>query len=167
MKSVIAAFDIRRIFESFSQHPYYKDLDLSSIDWEAWFHAPGMPPYTPAFDTSLAQPCADLKDKWVAWDIASASPFTPADVADFTSGQKIEFLAQLVELEPSLSASAVGAMEEAYGLAASTNSEIKFRWIRLGLRARYEPAVDLAVQMVTEQGRMKFLRYTLRLRIFD
>ena len=123
-----------------------------------------MPPYTPAFDTSLAQPCSDLKTRWLEWK-EGPSPFGPDDLANFTSGQKIEFLAQLVELEPSLSASAVGAMEEAYGLAASTNSEIKFRWIRLGLRARSEPAVDLAVQMVTEQGRMKFLRYTLR--IFD
>ena len=123
-----------------------------------------MPPYTPAFDNSLAQPCSDLKTRWLEWK-DGPSPFGPEDLANFTSGQKIEFLAQLVELEPSLSASAVGAMEEAYGLAASTNSEIKFRWIRLGLRARSEPAVDLAVQMVTEQGRMKFLRYTLR--IFD
>jgi len=146
----------KEYFLDYFKHPYFKDLDLSNIDWETWFHAPGMPPYTPAFDTSLAQPCSDLKNKWLEWK-SGPSPFGPEDLANFTSGQKIEFLAQLVELEPSLSASAVGAMEEAYGLAACNNSEIKFRWIRLGLRARYEPAVDLAVQMVTEQGRMKFL----------
>ena len=142
------------------QHPYYKDLDLSRIDWDSWFHAPGMPPYTPAFDTSLAQPCADLVARWVNWDPSSPSPFLPEDIDGFTSGQKIEFLAQLVELDPPFPASKVAQMAGAYpSLATVGNSEIKFRWIRLGLRARYEPALPLAVQMVTEQGRMKFLRY--------
>jgi leukotriene-A4 hydrolase len=49
-------------------------------------------------------------------------------------------------------------MEEVYHLNSNNNSEIKFRWIRLGLKAQWEDAIPRAVQMVTEQGRMKFLR---------
>jgi leukotriene-A4 hydrolase len=49
-------------------------------------------------------------------------------------------------------------METVYGLSQVQNSEIRFRWIRLGLLAKWESAVPRAVQMVTEQGRMKFLR---------
>ena len=49
-------------------------------------------------------------------------------------------------------------MQEVYDLSSINNSEIKFRWIRLGLKSKWEDAVSLAVQMVSEQGRMKFLR---------
>ena len=49
-------------------------------------------------------------------------------------------------------------MKEVYGLNAVNNSEIKCKWIRLGLRGKWPDAIPRAVQMVTEQGRMKFLR---------
>jgi hypothetical protein len=38
--------------------------DLASIDWAAWFFAPGMPPVAPVFDRSLAQPSLDLSAEW-------------------------------------------------------------------------------------------------------
>ena len=49
-------------------------------------------------------------------------------------------------------------MQELYNFNAVTNSEIKFRWIRLGLKCKWANAIPLAIQMVSEQGRMKFLR---------
>ena len=49
-------------------------------------------------------------------------------------------------------------MQALYNFNAVNNSEIKFRWIRLGLRAKWDNAIPRAIQMVTEQGRMKFLR---------
>ena len=52
----------------------------------------------------------------------------------------------------------VRKMQEVYNFNAVNNSEIKFRWIRLGLRSKWEDAIPLAIQMVSEQGRMKFLR---------
>ena len=52
----------------------------------------------------------------------------------------------------------VAKMQKLYNFNAVNNSEIKFRWIRLGLRSKWDDAIPLAVQMVTEQGRMKFLR---------
>ncbi len=49
-------------------------------------------------------------------------------------------------------------MASTYGLSQVKNAEIRFCWIRLGLRSKWEDAVPRAVDMVTEQGRMKFLR---------
>jgi leukotriene-A4 hydrolase len=49
-------------------------------------------------------------------------------------------------------------MQELYDLSSNNNNEIKFRWIRLGIKAHWDDAVPRAVQMVTVQGRMKFLR---------
>lgn len=136
---------------------YFKDKDTSGINWDQWFYTPGMPKYKPNFDESLAKVCSELKEKWVKWNPVDSSPFTEADLANFTSGQKVEFLGQLLEEEP-LSVTKVAKMQELYNFNAVNNSEIKFRWIRLGLRSKWDDAIPLAVQMVTEQGRMKFLR---------
>ena len=46
------------------------------------------------------QVCSELKEKWVKWNPADSSPFTESDLANFTSGQKVEFLGQLLEEEP-------------------------------------------------------------------
>jgi leukotriene-A4 hydrolase len=34
---------------------YFKDKDLSGINWDQWFNDPGMPKYKPNFDESLAK----------------------------------------------------------------------------------------------------------------
>ena len=49
-------------------------------------------------------------------------------------------------------------MQKVYDLNAVNNSEIKFRWIRLGLRGKWKNAVPRAIEMVSEVGRMKFLK---------
>ena len=49
-------------------------------------------------------------------------------------------------------------MGELYKLSGVKNSEVRCRWIRLGLKGRWRDAIPRAVQMVTDQGRMKFLR---------
>ena len=33
---------------------YFKDKDLSAIEWDKWFNQPGMPIYKPKFNDSLA-----------------------------------------------------------------------------------------------------------------
>ena len=43
-------------------------------------------------------------------------------------------------------------------LSGVKNSEVRCRWIRLGLKGRWRDAIPRAVQMVTDQGRMKFLK---------
>ena len=57
-------------------------------------------------------------------------------------------------------------LEEVYNLNSNNNCEIKSRWIRLGLKANWDDAVPRAVQMVSEQGRMKYLRPIYRYKIF-
>ena len=79
------------------------------------------------------------------------------DMDALSSGQRIEFLAQLLEEAP-LSVEKLNKMEQLYNLNANNNSEIKCKWIRLGLKGKWMNAVPRAVEMVTEQGRMKFLR---------
>ena len=49
-------------------------------------------------------------------------------------------------------------MGELYKLSGVRNSEVRCSWIRLGLKGRWRDAIPRAVQMVTDQGRMKFLK---------
>ncbi len=137
---------------------YFKGKDLPAIDWETWFKQPGMPIYKPNYDETLAKACAELRQKWVKWNVdTEACPFSAKDLDALSSEQKIEFLGQLLEEEP-LPVQKLESMDKVYKLSGYNNSEIKFKWIRLGLKAKWMDAVPRAVQMVTEQGRMKFLR---------
>ena len=74
-----------------------------------------------------------------------------------SSKQKIEFLGELLLKEP-LTTAKYEAMDKYYNFSKSGNSEIKFRWIQLGIRAHCKQAIAPALDMVTEQGRMKFTR---------
>ena len=72
-------------------------------------------------------------------------------------GREFEKIIEHIHIS-NCSAEKVAKMQEIYDFNAVKNSEIKFRWIRLGLRCKWEKAISLAIQMVSEQGRMKFLR---------
>ena len=62
-----------------------------------------------------------------------------------------------------ISASNYDQLTSIYELDESGNAEIKFNWLRLGLHAKAESAVEPAIKMATEQGRMKFTRPLFRL----
>ncbi|XP_067914869.1 leukotriene A-4 hydrolase [Heterodontus francisci] len=130
---------------------------LNQVDWNAWFHSPGIPPFTPHYDISMADACMTLCKRWSIATDAELDCFREADLKEMSSQQIIEFLALLL-LEPPLRLNNVKRMQEAYKLNNIKNAEIKFRWLRLCLRAHWEKAIPLALDMVTVQGRMKFTR---------
>ena len=148
------------LFQFFADQPAKTSL-LESVDWEAWLHSTGMPPVKPAFDTSLLDACLDLAKKWLdASDEALEEGFVSAEEYEvLTSNQRIEFLAQMLQgPDDRVTVPKCRKMEELYDLNKVGNSEIKFRWLRLGLKAKWEDAIPRAIRMVTEQGRMKFTR---------
>jgi leukotriene-A4 hydrolase len=150
---------------------YFKgEKAVQAIDWDTWFNQPGMPKIKPKYDDRLARGCQDLRDRWVKWDGQGEAPFTAKDVDGFSSPQMVEFLSLLLLEEP-LSQAKLETMGELYKLTETKNAEIRMRWIRLGLRGQYDGVVDNAVRMVTEQGRMKFLRpiyrFVFHLILFD
>ena len=68
-----------------------------------------------------------------------------------------QWLAQLLECDP-LPVKKLEKMEELYKMFSLNNSEIKFRWLRLGLKAHWTESVEDSLKFITEQGRMKFVR---------
>ena len=146
------------LFEFFASQPE-KTAILEKVDWEAWFHGVGMPPVKPAFNTSLLDACTDLAKKWIDANDAALPNFTADEFLKLDSKQRVEFLAQmLLAPDEAVTVTKCQKMAELYGLDQVRNSEIRFRWLRLGLKAKWEAAIPKAIAMVTEQGRMKFTR---------
>ncbi|KAG8439488.1 hypothetical protein GDO86_005628 [Hymenochirus boettgeri] len=140
-------------------YTYFKDkVDiLDKVDWNGWMHTPGMPPVQPQYDMTLANACIALSKKWVQAKESDLSSFKAEDLKDLSSHQLIELLTLLLLEEP-LPVSHVKRMQEVYNLNEIKNSEIRFRWLRLCIRAKWEEVITLALQMAVEQGRMKFTR---------
>ncbi|XP_026875586.2 leukotriene A-4 hydrolase [Electrophorus electricus] len=142
---------------------YFKDkVDLlNKVDWNAWMHTPGMPPVKPEYDTTLADACIALAQRWLKAKDADLVGFSEADIKQFSSHQLIEFLALLLVEDP-LPLSHVKRMQEVHHFNSIANSEIRCRWLRLCVRAQWEEAVPLALKMAVDQGRMKFTRPLFR-----
>ncbi|ELT87749.1 hypothetical protein CAPTEDRAFT_162472 [Capitella teleta] len=129
---------------------------LDTVDWNAWFNLPGMPPVKPNFDHSLADACQSLASLWSsASDDLSA--FCADDIANMSSFQLREFLSILLDGSV-LPEKKIIRMDEVYQLSVMQNSEIKFRWLRLCLKSHMQPAIQAALDFVNQQGRMKFVR---------
>ncbi|KAJ3612580.1 hypothetical protein NHX12_020851 [Muraenolepis orangiensis] len=141
---------------------YFKDkVDiLNKVDWNAWMHTPGMPPVKPKYDTTMADACIVLCCKWTKASEGDLGKFMAADLKPLSSHQVIEFLSLILQ-EP-LPLSHVKRMQEVYDFNSSTNSEILSRWLRLCVKSKWEEAVPKALQMATEQGRMKYTRPLFR-----
>lgn len=142
---------------------YFRDkVDvLNKVDWNGWMFTPGMPPVQPQYDATLANACIALSQRWTKAGVQDLDGFRESDVKTMSSHQLIEFVSLLLQEEP-LPLTHVKKMQEVYNLNASTNSEIRFRWLRLCVRSRWDEAVPLALKMATEQGRMKFTRPLFR-----
>jgi leukotriene-A4 hydrolase len=52
----------------------------------------------------------------------------------------------------------MAALDAAFGVTKSGNSEVLFQWLMLAVRDGYEPAYDRLAGFLTEQGRRKFLQ---------
>uniref|UniRef100_A0A8V0Y6Q3 Leukotriene A-4 hydrolase n=1 Tax=Gallus gallus TaxID=9031 RepID=A0A8V0Y6Q3_CHICK len=144
-------------------YSYFKDkVDiLNKVDWNSWLHAPGMPPVKPTYDMTLTNACVALSQRWIQAKESDLGSFSSADLKGISSHQLIEFLALLL-LEAPLPLSHVKRMQQVYDFNAISNSEIRFRWLRLCIQSKWEEAIPLALKMATEQGRMKFTRPLFR-----
>uniref|UniRef100_A0A8C4WU63 Leukotriene A(4) hydrolase n=2 Tax=Eptatretus burgeri TaxID=7764 RepID=A0A8C4WU63_EPTBU len=174
VKSYIDKFAYQSVTsEDWKNHlyEYFKDKNhlLENVDWKGWFYSPGMPPVQPKYDTSLADACLKLVDQWIKAGDENLHAFGPADLKDMHSFQVIYFLSELLQAQeeqtpPPFSLKHVQMMQQAYNLNDVTNYEIRFRWLCLCLQAKWENAIPLALRMVTEQGRMKYIRPLYRYR---
>jgi leukotriene-A4 hydrolase len=137
----------------------FKDEDpalLAQIDWNQWLHAPGLPP-KPNFDTSMV----DASHQLAIALVGGQEPAADVDFKSWSSPRVVAFLEKLLNLQAASQDDfqpILADIENRYQLLASGNSEIRFRWLTLNVRAQVAAVFPNAVAFLLEQGRMKFIR---------
>jgi len=128
---------------------------VGKIDWNIWLNHPGGAPLVPKFDDSLGRAYEELAQRWIEDQGENA---TSDDVAGFVSRQKEGFLSTLNLKKIAFPTSAIEKMRQVYHFDASKNTDILLAWYILCLNSNYEPAIAGAVKLVSNVGRMKYIR---------
>jgi len=172
----ISTNDFKSFFLSWCKEKGVSDEILNTIDWDTWLYKPGMPP-TPEFDTSLA----DEVTKAAATVAEAPEAKFPAEVVtprNWSASQTIVFLDALLDrVDTALAAvkndeSKSGEKEEIFKkwtaiwkrlaenefFNSTRNSEIRFRWLTLGVRSGVAGLEEDLTQFLSSLGRMKFVR---------
>lgn len=117
---------------------------------EEWVYEPGLPDNAPV---ETAARFAKVEEEVHAFEHGT-SP-SQLRTADWSTQEWLHFLRMLPE---QLTAAQMADLDQAFGLSKTGNSEIKFQWLEIAVRNRYEPAFPALEQFLTGQGRRKFLK---------
>jgi len=145
---------------------------VAALDWEKLFRSPGMPEVLPPCDAAPIEEAKALAQRWVvASEKNILEDFSAKDIESWSTTKLIIFLdALLADNEDgggNISQAASARMAESYGFLTA-NCELRLRFLRLALGAKWEGAVASAVDLATSQGRMKFTRPMYRsLKAYD
>ncbi|KEY65199.1 hypothetical protein S7711_09378 [Stachybotrys chartarum IBT 7711] len=152
------SFEFRDTFVEFFDSYGNEDVKqkVAAIDWEDKFYTPGLPP-KPEFDTSLANECYDLANKW------KDDSYTPdaKDVESFTGNQKLLFL-ETVQQSDSLTPERARLLGKVYDIAASHNVELKSSYYLIALKSKDESVYKGTAELLGQVGRMKYVRPLFR-----
>ncbi|XP_059477782.1 leukotriene A-4 hydrolase-like [Neocloeon triangulifer] len=139
-----------------------KDV-LDSVDWQTWFFGLGMPPVIPDYDKTLSEQCTILVQKWLKCPEAEIDTLNSSPgYKDLSPLQQREFFDQLGLSDEIISIKKLEKLDEWYNLKTVRNTEVKFRWLRLCIKAQWEAKIGDAIEFATIQGRMKFVRPLFR-----
>ncbi|RSL90287.1 hypothetical protein CDV31_015710 [Fusarium ambrosium] len=130
---------------------------LNSINWEEWYHKPGLP-QKPDFHSPEYDACLRLAQKWIDLSSDSASSVSAADVKGWSAGQLNVFLDALLDSPTPITLESSQFLGTIYGLRKSTNFEVLSRYLRAGLKAGDRGLFEDTEVFLGETGRMKFVR---------
>lgn len=147
-------------------YDYFNDSHsntLSNIDWDLWLFGTGMPPIIPNFDHSIAEQCHKHADLWANKSTTDIEQ-SPIINEKLTSTEIIEFLSLLLNKTAmvDLTEDKIKLLTNTYGLESTQNSDIRFRYMRLLIRARIIQKLNEIIQFANSNFRMKFVRLVYR-----
>ena len=121
----------------------------SRLQLDRWVFQPGIPD-----NLAKADPSAFAEvDAAVAAFKGGALP--EAGWRGWTTDERLRFLNRIGRKQP---ADRLAALDRAFGLSKSGNSELRFAFLSLAVENRFEPAMPALEDFVTIQGRRKFVR---------
>ncbi|KAF1318435.1 Leukotriene a-4 hydrolase/aminopeptidase, partial [Globisporangium splendens] len=161
--------DFRAFFTTYFTETVDKREAIAQIDWEAWFHTPGMPHVASTFDNTRTAQAVSLaevmiasadSEKWVGIS-AHALKKWPATLWILLLDT---LLLNQSEKSIAFPAAHLDAIDEFCHKHLSTthNAELRFRWFTLFLRSKDLRLLDKTVAFLHEQGRMKYIRPLFR-----
>lgn len=116
-----------------------------------------MPPIIPDYDISLAVKCNELLDTFYKWNGEGAIPISIDDKDNLSTNQIIYCLQKLSGSEAQ-NIEKLKRLNELFKFDGVKNAEIKFRWLRICLKAQWEDKVEDALNWINVVGRMKYVR---------
>jgi aminopeptidase N len=154
---------LRAYFDEFALQPMTSDRMVgflrdrllapgedARLDVDAWVDGPGLPPNATEIRGELF---AAVERQAEAWN-AGAPPSSLSTAAWSTQ----EWLHFLQSLPRTIEAARLDALDAAFGLSRSGNSEVACAWLLIAIRNRYEPAFPAVDHFLTSQGRRKYVR---------
>jgi hypothetical protein len=154
---------LRAYFDEFALQPMTSDRMVgflrdrllapgedARLDVDAWVDGPGLPPNATEIRGELF---AAVERQAEAWN-AGAPPSSLSTAAWSTQ----EWLHFLQSLPRTIEAARLDALDAAFGLSRSRNSEVACAWLLIAIRNRYEPAFPAVDHFLTSQGRRKYVR---------
>lgn len=137
--------------------------ELAKIDWDKWIYGEGMPPIIPPYDTSIEDECKRHADLWAEnpVDVIKTSPVIQEKLK---SSQIIEFLQLLLGKEEisDLNKAKIDFLAVTYNLDGTKNAEIRFRFLRLCIKAKLMERLNDIIAFANSNFRMKFVRPVYR-----
>jgi len=143
-------------------------IDLSCVDWHAWFDGTGMPPVKNAYDASERGKVDAHAELWVA-DPAAAAAVKDDVTRGWVAMHTIAFMEKVVAISSDFAAAAppavidptvLASLDAAFHFSTSKNSELRLMWGQLAVRSGLPGAIPAVVDFLKSQGRMK-VRYVL------
>ncbi|XP_024893072.1 leukotriene A-4 hydrolase-like [Temnothorax curvispinosus] len=132
-----------------------KEKMITSFDWSIYFFC--TEPLIPDISiTALETACSNLAEEWIRLDDnAEDIPRKFVDVNSYSDIEKREFLKYLFDSSVDLTVIKMNLMSN-YFESHSQSYEIRFRWIRLCIKNRWEPIVDTALNFATHFSTPKY-----------
>jgi hypothetical protein len=117
---------------------------------DQWVYQPGIPSnVAPPPTQAFAAVDAAVKA------FAAGGPVGAVPFARWSWSEQLRFVNALPRTLPKLR---LDALDLAFHLSQTRNSEVLFGWLKLALANRYDPAVPAAERFLTSQGRRKFVQ---------
>jgi len=138
-------------FESVLDSAFFADApeQRAALGVDEWLYEPGLPANAPAL---VAERFARVEEAARAFE--AGAPPGELPTAEWSTHEWLHFLRGLSQELPE---ERMTALDSAFGLTETHNSEVLFAWLRMAIRNRYEPAYPALERFLTSQGRRKFL----------
>jgi aminopeptidase N len=116
---------------------------------DQWVYRPGLPANAARPDPAAFAEVDNAVRAFGTRGDAAAVPF-----AGWSTAERLRFLNSLPR---EMNRQRLAALDTAFRLSDSGNSEILFAWLKLAIANRYDPAVPAAERFLTSMGRRKFV----------